>query len=196
MPNAPLKGLVLAGGYSRRMGQDKGSLVYHPPYPHREYLYQVLQKLGIPSYISARPDQIRSWPGNLPYIPDLYPGEGPLSGMISACQTDSHTAWLVLACDWVGLAERELGQMLLDRDPSRDGIYWVRSRGDRPEPLLAIWEAHVWEAVQKAWHKGERSPLSILRQLDFQEKTWPEGIQLHNVNQESDLNFPPPKLDC
>ncbi|MEP6646951.1 MAG: NTP transferase domain-containing protein, partial [Saprospiraceae bacterium] len=38
-----VKGLVLAGGMSMRMGADKGMVHYHG-IPHRDFLIQLLQK--------------------------------------------------------------------------------------------------------------------------------------------------------
>ena len=52
-----LNGLVLAGGKSQRMGEDKGQINYHGK-PQREYLYDLLNGFTESTYMSCRPDQV------------------------------------------------------------------------------------------------------------------------------------------
>ena len=53
---APLFGLVLAGGASTRMQQDKAALAYHGK-PQLNWAYDLLADLCAATFISVRPDQ-------------------------------------------------------------------------------------------------------------------------------------------
>ncbi|MBK9105506.1 MAG: NTP transferase domain-containing protein [Saprospiraceae bacterium] len=76
---SPLKGLVLAGGESSRMGFDKGLMDYHGM-PQREYLLKLLKSFTTEAYISCKPGQITD--ALIPVIEDRYTGLGPFGGDI------------------------------------------------------------------------------------------------------------------
>jgi len=54
--NAKIYGLVLSGGKSTRMGEDKGLISYHG-IPQRDHLYQLLNQDCDTTYLSIREDQ-------------------------------------------------------------------------------------------------------------------------------------------
>ena len=95
---ADIYGLVLAGGQSRRMGQDKGLLDYHGK-PQRDYMYEQLQPLCREVYMSIRPGQEGALPRGIPYILDENQYRGPFNGLLSAHHQFPEVAWLVVACD-------------------------------------------------------------------------------------------------
>src|SRR5262245_17397116 len=97
MPNAPLFGLVLAGGASKRMQRDKAALEYHGK-PQLQWAYEQVSEFCAATFISVRPDQ-SSDPlrATLPQIVDRRPGSGPLAGIEAALHTHSKAAWLVVA---------------------------------------------------------------------------------------------------
>ena len=84
-----LKGLVLAGGESTRMGSDKGQMDYHGM-PQREYLLRLLKAHTSEAYISCRPGQIND--SIIPVIEDVYQDLGPFGGILSAFKSDPDSA--------------------------------------------------------------------------------------------------------
>lgn len=79
----PLYGLVLAGGKSTRMGEDKGLISYFG-LEHRIYLAKLLAPFCEKTYISCQEVQLSdNLDGYNPLI-DLVPSKGPMSGLISA----------------------------------------------------------------------------------------------------------------
>jgi molybdopterin-guanine dinucleotide biosynthesis protein A len=70
-----IAGVILAGGKSSRMGQDKATLIYKEK-PLAEYLLEVLNTAGLEeSYIN-----------NDSELADIIPDKGPLGGIYSALQ--------------------------------------------------------------------------------------------------------------
>ena len=96
---APLYGLVLAGGASRRMGQDKAALALHGR-PQLDWACDTLARHCERVFVSIRADQqddpVRR---GRPVIVDVHDGAGPIAGIAAAQAAHPDSAWLVLACD-------------------------------------------------------------------------------------------------
>ena len=97
-------GLILAGGYSRRMGQDKALLDFHGK-AQVEHIYGLLQKYCASVFLSKRSDQDTY--KNLAYIDDSseFSHHGPLGGILSAMKKYPQADWLVMACDLPFISE-------------------------------------------------------------------------------------------
>src|SRR4051812_48306686 len=116
MPDAPLLGLVLGGGQSRRMGRDKASLAYHGK-PQIVHAWELLRQAGLEAYVSCRTDQAEAegFQG-LPQISDRFLGFGPMGGILSALLFRRDAAFLVLACDLPFLDKEALSHLIATRD--------------------------------------------------------------------------------
>ena len=102
-----LKGLVLAGGKSERMGRDKSKLEYYG-IPQRVHLANLLSKQVDQVYISGRADQEEELQGSCPVLADKFIGLGPYGAILTAFMTDPDAAWLVIACDLPSLPNQPL----------------------------------------------------------------------------------------
>lgn len=131
--------MVLAGGQSRRMGQDKGLLDYHGK-PQRDYLFEQLQPLCRNVYMSIRPGQEGALPQGMPYILDENQYRGPFNGLLSAHRTFPEVAWLVVACDLPLMDTKALRYLIDRRDPQALATAFATHKSGLPEPLAAIWE--------------------------------------------------------
>lgn len=105
---APLYGLLLAGGESRRMGRNKALLALDG---------QGLLARGLALLTAAGCQRCfvsGQYPG-LPCLPDApaWQGLGPLSGMASAALAYPLAHWLVLPVDMPGLAPADLQALIL-----------------------------------------------------------------------------------
>lgn len=136
-----LFGLVLAGGKSRRMGEDKGLIDWHGK-EQRYYLADVLERYCQDTFISCRQDQSTEIE-NLGYktISDNFPGtNGPYGALISAMQEYPGTSWLVVACDLPAFDEQAIENLIKNRDPNLIATAYRSPVDGLPEPLAAIWE--------------------------------------------------------
>lgn len=104
---APLYGLVLCGGRSSRMGQDKARLMLQG---------QSLLQRGVALLLAAGCQQV--WAAgdypDVPSLPDLpaYRGRGPLAGVASALTRAPTARWLVIPVDMPGLTAALLHRFL------------------------------------------------------------------------------------
>ena len=119
--NNSIKGLLLVGGKSTRMGSDKSELTFHDGKTQTERGLELLASVCDETFLSVREDQ--GTDGNS--IIDAFGEIGPLGAIASAQQAHPDATWLVLACD-LPLLEKEHLQALVDgRDTSHDATYFT-----------------------------------------------------------------------
>lgn len=135
-----LRGLVLAGGRSVRMGRDKASIPVGG-LPLLDRAVSLLTALKIPTQVAVRADQLSDESRRrFTLIPDAYDGIGPAAGILSAHRTLPQAAWLVLACDMPWVTDELLRMLIERRDPARAATAFRTVRDGAPEPLCAIYE--------------------------------------------------------
>ena len=158
-----MKGLILCGGRSTRMQQDKSTIAYHGM-PQWQYLYTLLQSLVPEVYLSCRADQKPAFSDNIPVITDSIPGGGPAVGLLSAHATFPDTAWLVLACDLPLISLQSLSFLVHARQPEKDATAFLSPFNNSPEPLIAIWEPSGLALLKRNIESGTSCPRKTLVQ--------------------------------
>ncbi|MBI2855238.1 MAG: molybdenum cofactor guanylyltransferase [Chloroflexi bacterium] len=145
-------GLVLAGGSSSRMGQDKALLSLGGK-PLIEHVIQRIKPLvaGV-SLVVNEPETYRFL--GLPIVRDPEPHQGPLMGLyagLMACPTP----WaLVVACDTPFLQEPLLRKLL---DGSEDKTVVVTEVGGERQPLPALYAAFCAADIGAMLQAGRRA---------------------------------------
>lgn len=177
-----LNGLVLTGGRSTRMGQDKSQITYHEK-PQREHLTDLLSPFCDTVFWSVNAEQAAELTNTTqPLIVDKFDIPGPLNGILSAFLHDSKAAWLVVACDMPLLTETSLRALVNGRDTAKSATAFYDSNGQFPEPLLSIWEPAIEPMLQTALASGYYAPRPILMLADCHLLTVPDVRELLNVN--------------
>lgn len=184
---APLNGLVLAGGRSRRMGADK-ALLARAGQTQLEYAVRLLEKFIEPVFVSTRPEQADE-PERRRFrrIADRYDDLGPIAGILSAMDHDPSCAWLVIACDLPNVDEATLEMLIEQRAPEKPFTAFRSSRDDLPEPLCAIYEPHARAAIDAFVRDGIHCPRKMLVRSDTRLLEQPDPRALDNVNTPDDL---------
>jgi molybdopterin-guanine dinucleotide biosynthesis protein A len=180
--DAPLFGLVLAGGASTRMQRDKAAIEYHGQ-SQLHWTFHLLSHVCAATFVSVRPDQ-REEPtrAGLPQIVDRQPGIGPIAGISAALHAHPKAAWLVVACDLPFLNEQTLRYLLEHRDPRKVATAFKSSHDGLPEPLCAIWEPAAREPVLAFVAAGKQCPRKFLINADTLLLDLPDASALDNVN--------------
>jgi molybdenum cofactor guanylyltransferase len=170
---------ILAGGESRRFGQDKVALFL-------PRLLEVTVPLNLPVLIVGRTAE------GVPSVPDDFPGQGPLGGIVTALRAIEGPI-LALACDLVFL---ETGALLWLQEQ------WEHSSKDLPlvpthrseasemqyEPLFAVYPQTCLPSAERLLSTGRRSLQGFLREGCY-EAPVPDALlpQLRNINTPEDL---------
>ena len=178
---APLYGLLLSGGASRRMQRDKALLEYRGETQLMRG-WRLLGEVCERSFVSMRTEQLTDpVRAGLPHIVDTYDAVGPVAGILSAQNAFPQVAWLVLACDLPLLDGDTLRILLAARDPSLDATAFTSRFDGLPEPLCAIWEPSSHALLKQRYDAGNWCPRKALSQLRTRVLP-PPGEALDNIN--------------
>ena len=131
--SAPLSGIILAGGASRRMGRSKGELrLLGKTLLQRQA--DKLYALGIRDILLSGAD-CPALPGAR-VIPDEYPGRGPLGGLHACLRSARNPSCLVVSVDTPLVPAAALAHLCRSH---RGGVTVLR-RAEREEPLLGVYD--------------------------------------------------------
>jgi len=186
----PLRGLVLAGGRSVRMGRDKAGILIEGT-TLLERTVALLDGCVTSVRVSVRADQVDDQlRRQFPLLPDAGTGLGPVNGLRAAHLEDPAAAWLVLACDMPGLDRRVIEALVAARDPARAATSWRSPVTGLPEPLCAIWEPATLARLASLVAAAGRpvSPRAVLAESDtlLLDAPWP--VALLNLNTPAELD--------
>jgi molybdopterin-guanine dinucleotide biosynthesis protein A len=191
-----MNGAVLTGGSSRRFGAPK-ALVEVEGIPMAVRVGQALIGAGcspvfavgdIPGLANVWRAETDGGPqGFGPLVADLFPGEGPLGGIVTAldfCSSDLITA----ACDLPWLNASEIQQLRATAEAKfEQGVLCVHGlRNGRMFPVLC-WSAQAVPVLMAAFEAGERSLRGVLAELPTSGVEF-EAQYSRGVNSPDDLN--------
>ena len=179
---SPVNGLVLAGGKSTRMGEDKGGIFYHG-LPQREHAAQLLDRHCAQTFISTS----KKIETSFEVIPDSHENLGPFGGILSAFERDPNAAWLVVATDIPMLDEQSIRQLIQHRNPLKMATCFRNVETDRLEPLITLWEPRVYPLLQESLSKVDFCVRKLLIDHEVQE------LQIHHPDVLINANTPEEK---
>ena len=173
-------GLILCGGKSSRMGQDKSLLNYHGK-PQREHLTDMVSPFCDQIFWSvnkAQSQNINPIEG-VQILKDNHPDEGPIGGIITAFEKYQEVAWLVVSCDLPRLTAATFQHLFDGRHQKSMATAFADSR---LYPFVSIWESSIFSALQNYWEQGGRSPVALLKSVDVQVLAMPNPDEFLDVN--------------
>jgi molybdopterin-guanine dinucleotide biosynthesis protein A len=157
MPMFDVQGFILVGGGSSRMGQDKAQLRFGER-TSVELIATALQAVTQSVTTVGWADQASV---DLPNIPDLRPGWGPIAGIEAALRQAGSSYALVVACDFP-FVTGDLFERLLSFTDQSDAIVPLQD-DDRPQPLCAVYCVETCRpAAEAAIVAGGHSPRALL----------------------------------
>ena len=178
----PLYGLVLGGGRSTRMGEDKGQINYRGV-SQVEYLHAILNKFVDKCFVSCRNDQTHeAHISKFPKIVDRYFDFGPTGGILSAFHENPNAAWLVVACDMPFVEEETISDLVARRNPFAMATCYKNDEKGWPEPLCTIYEPKASTKLGIYLAHGKPCPRKVLMNSKIELLSPINGSVLNNVN--------------
>ena len=184
-----ISAVLLAGGKSRRMGEDKATILFRSV-PLWKIQLELLRQLEPHElFVSARTDPV--WhPADAQFVADQMPSRGPVSGIAAALSRISSDHLLVLAIDMPFMTENYL-RGLCERVRTGSGIVPVIE--SRFEPLAAVYPREVCHDVVATLSGNDFSLQSLISKLIAANKLEPvqvskeEKALFHNLNEPRDF---------
>jgi molybdopterin-guanine dinucleotide biosynthesis protein A len=184
---AECAGYVLVGGRSSRMGCDKALLPWKGK-PLAQWVAGAVAQSMLTATLVGAPERYSGL--GFRVIPDLFPGEGPLGGILTALR-DSQAEWnLIVACDMPGLDAQLLARLLQTARQSEAGVLLpiVRVGVDesRPQPLCAVYRKTCLAPLEAAFAQGTRKVTAALAAV----RTVRVPMEMEEVPQFQNVNTP------
>jgi molybdopterin-guanine dinucleotide biosynthesis protein A len=176
-------GYVLTGGRSSRMGRDKALLLLRGELLGAAVAKAVKSAAGSAMLVgnSAHAESL-----GYPVISDLYPGEGPLGGILTALMHSTAEWNLVTACDMPELTADFLRGLLTAAGQSGADILMPTGPSGLPEPLCAVYRRTARDGIARAFESGTRKVTAAFAGLRLVHVRMAEVRPLHNVNTPED----------
>jgi molybdenum cofactor guanylyltransferase len=161
------------------MGRDKALLPFRGGALCHSVVRVVAEATGNATFI-GEPGSY----GGLGYavVPDLFPGEGPLGGMLTALGHSSADWNLIAACDMPQLDSLTLGRLLrIALESDADALLPLSAEG-RPEPLCALYRRRCLKPFEHAFAAGVRKVTAALETVRTVRVPVAEVSLFQNVN--------------
>ena len=181
---------ILAGGQSRRMGNDKAELLWNDV-PLLEHGCRTALETNNRVLVVGRERPAHFPLSEIIFLPDEAPGLGPLGGLKTAlnwARKENFSAVLTLACDLPLLTSGALKwlQESTDFDTLEHGL--VVYSGQQLEPLFSFYNVSCLPLIERQLTKNKRSLHALIGIGSFQFIDAPPEIsqQLVNTNTPQD----------
>lgn len=158
IPSEKTGGIILAGGKSSRMEQDKALINFHGK-PLIGYVIDLLRPLCQHLLISVNQPGYEQF--GIELVADQYPGCGPVSGLHAALNASVNDWNLVVSCD-APFLKQELFHLLLEQ---REGFLAVIPEHDHvQEPLAALYHRSLCGFFEQKILQGDFKLQEILKE--------------------------------
>jgi len=175
-------GIVLSGGKSRRMGQEKG-LVKYQGKALIEYAIETLRPLCHELVISTSNDDYSYL--DLPMIADEIPDCGPIGGISACMNAVEGDIYLVISCD-VPHVPTQLFADLVDQ-LNGNAVIPVDETG-RKQPLAACYASSASVYFHEALKSGQLKMMNLLSKMDPFYFTPTQNLNYYQPNLFSNFN--------
>lgn len=174
--------IILAGGKSSRMGEDKALLEYEGKY----FIEKIAEELSFfDEKIIARGNK-SSLAGvtdsNWKIIPDIYLDHGPMGGLHAALKECESDAMFVVTCD-MPLITGELAKEICAESKDCDAVIAVTADG-KYHPLCGVYKKELCHEMEEYLQQDNNRVMAVLKKsntkyFQLDEET---SRQLANVN--------------
>jgi len=151
-------GILLAGGKSSRMGDDKAFMKYKDRFLY-EYSFSILKSFSQDILISSSNTRFN----NQDYrcVEDEMPDLGPISGIFSCLKRIKYPSAIVLPCDLPFISVKTV-ETLLNNSQGYD-ITVALNHQNFPEPLIGIYSSAIISRLEKMINSGNYKLQNLLK---------------------------------
>jgi len=151
--------VILAGGQSRRMGQNKAALTY----VGQRFLEKIAGELsGFDERLLSVAGEMQRTPSGFTPVWDTVPNGGPMAGLYAALSVCKSEALLAVSCD-LPLFSGELGDFLVSELSDWDAV--IPLTGERTHPVCAVYRKSCAAVLKRHLDGGDRKLRNALFEL-------------------------------
>lgn len=175
--------IILAGGKSSRMGEDKGLMLFNGK-PMIQFILDEVNQIATQIFIvTSNPDYLSF---GYPTIPDLIENKGPLAGIVSGLSHSTSTYNWVLSCDIPYITTELLLKLKIEIG---DFDVILAKKNGQVHPLIGCYKKDCLVSLNEQLNLDQLKLMNALSHLnvkefdavDFDEKCF------QNLNSKADL---------
>lgn len=174
--------VILAGGKSSRMGEDKGLLFYNGK-PMVQYAIDACRELTSKIFISTANTEYTRFGYEL--LADNFPGCGPVGGIEAGLSAAKTPGILVCPCDMPGISPGIL-QHIMQKSEGEKAVVAASAQG-KIFPVLGWYSKTALPVIQKQMEEGDYKMLSLLKKLNAETVVVNSDEELSNINYPEEL---------
>lgn len=175
--------IILAGGKSSRMGEDKALLEYEGKY----FIEKIAEELSFfEEKIIARGNNsslTEIADSKWKVIPDIYPDHGPMGGLHAALKECTSDAMFVVTCD-MPLITGELAKQICEAFDQQNDALIVVTSDEKYHPLCGIYKKELYDQMEKYLRENNNRMMAVLKNshTKYFQLNEESSKQLTNVN--------------
>jgi len=150
--------IILAGGKSSRMGQDKGLMLFDGQLLV-EHIIGIAKQISNEIILISNQKKYNKF--GIPVFEDIYKKKGPAGGIHSGLYYSKTENNLVVGCDMPYLSFKLLDHLLNNIKPEFDAI--VPRFNNLPEPLCAVYFKSSIKKLEECIESGQLKMMDIIR---------------------------------
>jgi len=174
----PARGYVLAGGRSSRFGSDK-ALAEIDGKPMLVRTCGMFKECPLPYAPTVVGDPLKYGTLAERCVPDQWPGEGPLAGILTALKESANCDFeirmnIILGCDMPFMTTLWVLELLGRGMRSKADVVVPRSAAGL-EPLCTVWRTDALPTLLEAFERGVRKVtegIALLKSEVLDERDW------------------------
>ena len=164
LPQTRRQGYVLAGGKSRRMGEDKALLPFGGR-PLGAWVAERVRQVCGRVAVVGDPAKYAGW--GFPVVRDIFAEAGPLGGIHAALSCSEADLNLVVGCDMPYASMKFLEHLLqIAGEASADAVVPISTEYGY-EPLCAVYKLSCLTRVEQALQAGRRRISEVFPDLEL-----------------------------
>jgi len=179
----PAAAIILAGGGSSRMGQDKTILPVAGE-PMIKHIYEQLRPYFAQMLVSSNNAALHDFLGAT-VVADDVAGKGPMMGIVSALRASAHDVNFVIACDMPEI-DTALMRAILRQAGDYDAVV-PRVGADLYEPLFAAYSKSALPAMEGLLESGNNKIIDSYSHCRVRYVDLP-GRQFRNINTKAEYS--------
>jgi len=156
-----LTGIILAGGKSSRMGQDKGLMLLEGK-PMIQHVIDAVQPLVDDVIIISNQEEYATF--GFPVYEDIIKEQGPLAGICTGLKFSKTPKNLIVSCD-VPYVNRELLNLLIDN--AADAAVVIPQKGEKTHQIIGVYDQSCLEVFMKELTNGKRKIKLAIEQMNY-----------------------------
>jgi len=183
-----LTGIILCGGKSSRMGQNKALLKINEKYII-QYVVETLQPFCDEIILSTNTNELDFL--NYLTVNDIYDNIGPISGIISSLLASKNSKNIIISCDTPFINKYLLGELL---SYSHDFNIVLPEFNGYLQPMTGVFKKSIIPVIKNEIEKGNYIPPNIFEKCKLKKlEISPNNPKYHehlffNVNKPGDYS--------